>query len=102
MKDLKDYKELIENNPITIATINKFQKPNLSVAADVKVLDSDSIIISCNEMVNTQKNIQFNPNVCLTSFDKNWVGLRLLALQNSTLMANTMISAKIHSLQITK
>lgn len=51
--------------------------PNLSVASDVRVLDDNRIIISCNEMVNTQENIQANPNVVLTVFDKEWVGLKI-------------------------
>ena len=74
---LLEYKELIDNNPLHIATVGKDNMPNLSVASDVRVLDDSRIIISCNEMVNTQENIQTNPNAVLTVFDKEWVGLRI-------------------------
>ena len=75
--NLNKYKELIESNPLHIATVNKDNKPNLSVASDVRVLDDNTLIISCNEMVNTQENIKTNSNVVITSFDDKWVGVRL-------------------------
>ncbi|MBO4245429.1 MAG: pyridoxamine 5'-phosphate oxidase family protein [Bacilli bacterium] len=75
--DLTRYKSLIENHPIHIATVNKHNKPNVSVASDVKVLDENTLIISCNEMNNTQNNIQIYNNVALTSFDSEWVGIRM-------------------------
>ena len=52
---LNKYKELIESNPLHIATVNKDNKPNLSVASDVRVLDDNTLIISCNEMVYKNK-----------------------------------------------
>lgn len=75
--NLFDYKDLIEGKPMHIATINAENSPNLSVASDVRVLDKDKIIISVNEMNNTQKNIEYNPNVVLTVFNEEWVGLRM-------------------------
>jgi len=75
--NLFDYKNLIEENPMHIATINSENNPNLSVASDIRVLEEDKIIISVNEMNNTQKNIEYNSNVVLTVFDENWVGLRI-------------------------
>ena len=75
--NLFDYKELIDGKPMHIATVNKENNPNLAVASDVKVIEENKIIISVNEMVNTQNNIKYNPNVVLTVFNKDWVGLRL-------------------------
>ena len=75
--NLNDYKDLIDNKPIHIATVNKDNNPNLSVASDVRVLDSNKIIISVNEMKNTQNNIIYNSNVVLTVFNENWEGLRI-------------------------
>lgn len=80
--NLFDYKDLIEKNPIHIATVNENNNPNLAVASDVRVLDENKLIISVNEMINTQKNIQSNPNVVLTSFDKDYKGLRLFGTAN--------------------
>lgn len=75
--NLLDYKELIENNPIHIATVNFENNPNLAVAADIRVMENDTIIISASEMNNTQKNIEHNPNVVITVFNNDWVGLRM-------------------------
>ena len=71
--DLFDYKELIDGRPIHIATVNNSNNPNLSVASDVRVIEKDKIIISVNEMNNTQKNIEYNPNVVLTAFNEEWI-----------------------------
>lgn len=75
--DLLEYKELIEKNPISIATVGNKNQPNLSVASDVKVLSKNKIIISNNEMVYTPYNIDTNNKVVLTSFNKKWIGLRI-------------------------
>lgn len=71
--NLFDYKELIDGKPMHIATVNKENNPNLAVASDVKVIEENKIIISVNEMVNTQNNIKYNPNVVLTVFNKDWI-----------------------------
>ena len=75
--NLFEFKELIDGKPIHIASVNEKNNPNLAVASDVKVIDNDKIIVSVNEMVNTQKNIQYNPNVVLTVFDNEYKGLRM-------------------------
>lgn len=75
--NLNDQKDLIDNKPIHIATVNKDNNPNLSVASDVRVLDDNKIIISVNEMNNTQNNIMYNPNVVITVFNDDWIGLRI-------------------------
>lgn len=75
--NLLENKELIENNPMHIATVSSDNKPNLAVVADVRVIEENKIIISHNEMVNTPKNILTNRNVVLTSFNEKWEGLRM-------------------------
>lgn len=75
--NLFDYTELINDKPIHIATINSNNNPNLCVVSDVRVIDKNKIIISVNEMNNTQKNIQYNDNVVITAFNNDWVGLRM-------------------------
>lgn len=75
--NLFDYTELINDKPIHIATINSNNNPNLCVASDVRVIDKNKIIISVNEMNNTQKNIQYNDNVVIIAFNNDWVGLRM-------------------------
>ena len=77
MINLLKYKEIINRNVMHIATVNKNGNPNLAVATNVLVLDENKIIISINEMINTQENVQYNKNVALTVFDKKDKGLRL-------------------------
>ena len=75
--NLFDYKDLINGKPMHIATVNKNNNPNLSVASDVRVIEENKIIISANEMINTQENVQYNSKVVLTVFDENYKGLRI-------------------------
>lgn len=75
--NLFEYKDLIDGKPMHIATVNKSNNPNLAVASDVKVIENDKIIISVNEMVNTQENVQYNHNVVLTVFNEKYEGLRI-------------------------
>lgn len=75
--NLFDWDNLINDNPMHIATVTKENDPNLSVASDVRVIGENKILISVNEMNNTQKNIEYNPKVVLTTFDNNWEGLRM-------------------------
>ena len=75
--NLFDYKDLINDKPIHIATVNKDNNPNLSVASDVKVIDNNKLLISVNEMINTQENIKHNSNVVITAFDKDFKGIRI-------------------------
>lgn len=75
--NLIEKEKIINNNPIHIATVNENNEPNLSVASDVKVIDENKIIISHNEMINTPINILKNANIVLTTFNKNWQGLRM-------------------------
>lgn len=75
--NLFEYKNLIDGKPMHIASVNSDNNPNLSVASDIRVLEEDKIIISVNEMNNTQKNISHNSSVVLTVFDEGWVGLRM-------------------------
>lgn len=75
--NLFKYKDLIDGRPMHIATINKGNNPNLAVASDVKVIEQNKIVISVNEMINTQENIQYNHNVVLTVFNEKYEGLRI-------------------------
>ncbi len=75
--NLFDYEKLINGKPIHIATTNLNNNPNLSVASDVRVIEKNKLIVSVNEMNNTQKNVEYNPNVVITAFNEEWIGLRI-------------------------
>ena len=75
--NLVPLKNLIENNPMHIATVTKENKPNLAVVSDIKVLDNKTLLLSHNEMIHTPDNILNNPNVVLSSFNEKWTGVRI-------------------------
>lgn len=77
MPKLTEYQDIIDGKPIHIATITPSGDPNLAVASDVQVLDDSHLLISANEMVHTQENIQHNPKVVITAFGKDWKGVRI-------------------------
>ncbi len=78
--NLFDYQELINDKPMHIATVNSKNNPNLAVASEV--IEKDKIIISVNEMVHTEENIEYNPNVVLTAFNNDYKGLRIFGKAN--------------------
>ena len=43
----------------------------------MKVIDTNKLLISHNEMVKTVENVKINPAICLTTFDKDWKGVRM-------------------------
>ena len=56
---------------------NDLAVPNLAVVAYVKVIDDIKLLITDNFLGGTINNISKNNHVCLTTYDKNWSGLKL-------------------------
>jgi predicted pyridoxine 5'-phosphate oxidase superfamily flavin-nucleotide-binding protein len=71
----KQLKNIIEKNPVALATING-KKPNVIAVAYVKIKNR-KIIITDNFMKETNKNIKKNPNVSLAVWTKSWKGYKL-------------------------
>jgi predicted pyridoxine 5'-phosphate oxidase superfamily flavin-nucleotide-binding protein len=71
-------KKIIENNPVTLATVDRFGKPNVSVVACVKVLSSNELLITDNFMSLTKKNILQNKHICLAVWNKKWEGVKFI------------------------
>ncbi len=71
-------KKLIENNPVSFATVNNNNTPNVIAVAFVKVVSDNKIVITDNYMSKTKKNIQNNNNVCMIVWDKDWNGNKLI------------------------
>ncbi len=72
----KEIIKVIEENPIALATSSKDGKPNIAVAAFVKVKD-DKIIITSNYMKTTIDNIKQNPKISLVAWNKKWKGYKI-------------------------
>ena len=75
MKINKELKEIIEENPIALAT-SKNNLPNISVAAFVKIKE-DKIVITNNYMNTTIENIKSNNKIGLVVWDKDWKGYQI-------------------------
>lgn len=71
-------KKIIEQNPVTIATVDQSGKPNVSVVAYVKVVSENEVLITDNYMAQTRNNILQSKNVCLAVWDKKWNGVKLI------------------------
>lgn len=70
-------KELIEKNPVCLATITQGNKPNQVVVAFAKYADG-RVIITDNHMSRTIEDIKSNPSVCLAVWDKKWSGVKII------------------------
>jgi len=75
--NLYDYGDFLTVRPVHIATVSPDNKANLAIVSDIRIIDKNRVIISHNEMINTPNNIQTNSNVCITSFNFDWIGVRL-------------------------
>src|SRR3989338_8564345 len=76
--NLLEIKNLVENNPVALATITLENKPNVIGVASVKVVSENQVLITDNYMNQTVKDIQNNKNVCLAVWDKNLKGCKLI------------------------
>lgn len=77
MLNLYQFAEILEHNPLTLATVDVTGQPNLAVAADVKVINENQLLIAHNEMVKTITNLKNQKKICLTSFNQDWQGVRI-------------------------
>jgi len=67
-----ELKSLIENNVLTLTTVDKEQSPHSIAVAYVKVVDNDKILVSDNYMKETIENLKINNNVSLLLWNENW------------------------------
>jgi len=68
--------DIIENNPVALATSDKKGKPHVIAVACVKVKD-DKIIITNNYMKTTIDNIKQNPKVSLVAWGRTLKGCKI-------------------------
>lgn len=79
MKEItSEVKNIIENNVVAFATVDKKGNPNVIGVAYVKVVSDNQIVITDNFMKQTKENIEKNNNVCLAVWDKKWNGYKLV------------------------
>lgn len=78
MIKLKETKNLIEENPVSFATVDGESNPNVIGVAYVKVVSDNEIVITDNFMKQTRENIIANSNVCLAVWDKDWNGSKII------------------------
>ena len=65
-------KNLIENNVLTLTTVDKDRSPHSIAVAYVKVVYKDKILVSDNYMKETLENLKINSNVSLLMWNENW------------------------------
>ncbi len=67
-----ELKSLIENNVLTLTTVDNDKSPHSIAVAYVKVVDKDKILVSDNYMKETIENLKINSNVSLLMWNENW------------------------------
>ena len=78
MESLNEIKDLIENNPVALATVTEDGKPNVIGVACVKVISDEQVVITDNYMNQTVKDILQNKNVCLNVWNSEFKGCKLV------------------------
>lgn len=81
MDDIEIYNEvrdLVEKNPIALATVMSDGRPNVIGVAYVKVVDRNHLLVTDNYMNQTIKDISNNPNVAIVVWDKEMNGYKLI------------------------
>ncbi|MCD6550292.1 pyridoxamine 5'-phosphate oxidase family protein [bacterium] len=68
----EELKKLIEENALAFATVDENGNPHCIAVGFVKVISKNQILVTDNYMVGTIKNIQQNPNVALSVWNKEW------------------------------
>ena len=71
-------KKIVEQNPLTVATITPNGNPNVIGVAYVKVVEKDMLLISDVYMHQTIEDIQNNPRVALVVWNKNLTGYKFI------------------------
>jgi predicted pyridoxine 5'-phosphate oxidase superfamily flavin-nucleotide-binding protein len=75
--NLKRIKNIIEKNPVVIATVKDKNFPNAVVVAFVKVV-AGKILITDNFMTQTIKDLKKNKNICLLVWSTEWDGYKIV------------------------
>ena len=79
---LEKHKNLIESNPLSLATVMSDNLPNLIVVAKAKVVTNgegrERILITDNYMGQTKRDIAHNSRVCLAVFNSDWEGVKII------------------------
>ncbi|MFA5987538.1 MAG: pyridoxamine 5'-phosphate oxidase family protein [Candidatus Paceibacterota bacterium] len=78
MENLNEIKNLVENNPVALATVTENNNPNVIGVAFVKVISSDQILVTDNYMNQTIKDVHKNKKVCLVVWDSDMNGYKLI------------------------
>ncbi len=75
---LSEIKNIIENNPVSLATVMDSGRPNILGVACVKVVSDTEIVITDNYMNQTLQDILNNKNVCLLVWDEDLKGYKMI------------------------
>jgi predicted pyridoxine 5'-phosphate oxidase superfamily flavin-nucleotide-binding protein len=75
---LTTIKDLIENNPLALATVMPNGRPNVIGVAFAKVVGNDQLLITDNYMRQTITDLTANPQVCIIVWDNELHGQKLI------------------------
>ena len=70
-------KEIMENNPVALATVDEKGDPNVIAVAFVRIVDNN-IVITNNYMAETLSNLRRNSSACLAVWNSDWEGYKII------------------------
>ena len=76
--NLSEIKNIIEKNPVALATVMDSGKPNVLGVACVRVVSDTEMVITDNYMNQTLKDILNNKNICLLVWGKDLKGYKMI------------------------
>jgi predicted pyridoxine 5'-phosphate oxidase superfamily flavin-nucleotide-binding protein len=68
----EELKNLIESNPLGLASVDEDGNPHCIAVAYVKVVSENQILIIDAHIIQTVKNIKRNPRVAIVVWNKDW------------------------------
>ncbi|KYK25216.1 hypothetical protein AYK26_06375 [Euryarchaeota archaeon SM23-78] len=68
----QELKKLIEENALAFATVDESGNPHCIAVGFAKIVSKNQVLITDNYMAETRRNIQKNPSVALTVWNKEW------------------------------
>ena len=76
--NLSEIKNIIENNPVSVATVMPDGRPNVIIIDGVKVVSDTEIVVTDNYMNQTPKDILNNKNVCVLVWEGDLKGYKMI------------------------
>lgn len=73
-----EVRQIVEDNPVALATVMADGNPNVIGVACVRVISSRRLLITDVYMYQTLEDIKLNPNLAIAAWNKDLMGYKLI------------------------